>query len=126
MNMNIEQSKLGMEMVAAVREIVSPLPEVVEEVDGFGHIVFRVRDKSFARIGGDDERGFSLSFKATRETQEFLVQQEPYWKTPYVGQHGWVSTWAKEPRIWADLGPLIVEGYCLAAPKSLAKMVLSK
>jgi predicted DNA-binding protein (MmcQ/YjbR family) len=124
--MTTEHVKQEQVILTAVRAICSSLPEVVEEVDGFGHTVFRVKDKSFVRIGGDTERGYSLSFKANRETQEFLIQQQPYWKTPYIGQHGWVSTWANEPDCWSELGPLLVEGYCLAAPKNLVKQVLGK
>jgi hypothetical protein len=60
------------------------------------------------------------------ESQEFLIQQEPYWKTPYFGQYGWVSTWANETDSWNELKPLLFEAYCLAAPKSLLKQVVNE
>lgn len=118
------QSKQGQDMLANVRRICNKLPEVTEVIDGFGHTVFRVRNKSFIMMGGDEARGTTMSIKASKEMQQFLLgQQGPYWKTPYIGQHGWVSTFALEPDCWSELEPLIVEGYCLAAPKSLVKQV---
>jgi predicted DNA-binding protein (MmcQ/YjbR family) len=118
------QSKQGQDMLANVRRICKKLPEVTEVIDGFGHTVFRVRDKSFIIMGGDEERGPTIAIKASKEMQQFLLGQHgPYWKTPYIGQHGWVSTLAQEPDCWTGVEPLIVEGYSLAAPKSLAKHI---
>ncbi len=42
--------------------------------------------------GGKSEKRIQfLSFKSDRETQELLLQKEKYFKTPYIGRHGWVS-----------------------------------
>jgi hypothetical protein len=50
------------------------------------------------------------------ENQEILLQQGPYYKTPYFGRHGWVSV--------KSLGDLLKEAYLRAAPKRLVKQLL--
>lgn len=123
----INLTKQGQDMLVNVRSIVRDLPEVTEQIDGFGYTTFRVRNKTFIMMGGTVEKGPTLSIKASKEEQEFLLgQQGPYWKTPYIGQHGWVSTSANTPGCWSDLEPLIVEGYCLAAPKRLVRQVMDE
>lgn len=124
-HVDVIMSKEGRRMLENVRTIVKKLPEVEEVIDGFGHTVIRVRNKSFIFLGGSLESGPVISIKATKEMQQFLIgqQQGTFWKTPYIGQHGWVSTYAAAPDSWIELEPLIVEGYCLAAPKSLVKEV---
>lgn len=119
-------SKREQELKAAVNEIVGSYPEVYIAIDGFGSTLFRVKEKSFVRIAGDEQQGYFLCFKASRETQEFLIQQESYWKTAYFGQYGWVSTRADETNSWEKLKPLLFEAYCLSAPKSLVKQVIQK
>lgn len=37
--------------IERLRETVAGLPEVVEKIDKFGHVAFRVRDKPFVMIG---------------------------------------------------------------------------
>lgn len=112
-------SKHEQELKTAVHKIVAGFPEVSEVIDGFNSILFRVKNKSFVRIAGDEQKGYFLCFKASLESQEFLVQQEPYWKTPYFGQYGWVSTWANQPECWEELRPLLREAYYQSAPKKL-------
>ncbi|MEW5597039.1 MmcQ/YjbR family DNA-binding protein [Peribacillus frigoritolerans] len=76
--------------------------------------------KSFV-ISGESEKGFSLSFKSDRETQELLLQKEKYFKTPYIGRHGWVSIQNPDREDWDELTYLIQEGYLRAAPKRMVK-----
>lgn len=103
-----------------LRKICLALPEAVEHIDGFGHNTFKVNGKSFV-IAGDREKGFHLSFKSDRETQALLLQKEYFLKTPYIGQHGWVSIQNPHGEIWAELTDLIQEAYLRAAPKRLVK-----
>jgi predicted DNA-binding protein (MmcQ/YjbR family) len=103
-----------------VRNICLALPEAVEHIDGFGHNTFKINGKSFV-ISGESEKGFSLSFKSDRETQELLLQKEKYFKTPYIGRHGWVSIQNPDREDWDELTSLIQEGYLRAAPKRMVK-----
>ena len=107
-------------MLDNVRTICLALPEAVEVIDGFGHNTYKVNGKSFV-ISGESEKGFSLSFKSDRETQELLLQKEHYYKTPYIGQHGWVSMQNPNGEDWEELSDLIQEAYLRAAPKRLVK-----
>ena len=59
------------------RKICFVLPEAVEHIDGFGHNTFKINRKSFV-ISGESEKGFSLSFKSDRETQELSLQKESF------------------------------------------------
>jgi predicted DNA-binding protein (MmcQ/YjbR family) len=115
------QSKQGIEMLDNVRRICQPLPEVEEIIDGFGHTTFKVRGKSFIMMGEGGDAP-SLSFKSDHENQEILLQQEQYYKTPYIGQHGWVSI--KSPQNWDVLGDWLKEAYLRAAPRRLVKQLL--
>ncbi|MBB6669282.1 MmcQ/YjbR family DNA-binding protein [Cohnella nanjingensis] len=120
-------SAVGLEAVTRIREICAGLPEAEEKIDGFGHTVFHVRNKSFVMMG-ERQRGCSIAFKTSPATQEILLQQPdaPYFKTPYIGQHGWVSLIAAETTNWAEAASLVREGYCRAAPKRLAHLVLER
>ncbi|WP_238402949.1 hypothetical protein [Paenibacillus mesophilus] len=55
-------------------------------------------------------------------SQELLIQQDGFFKTPYIGQHGWVSV--KNPQNWDMLEDLLKEAYLRAAPKRLAKQFM--
>ncbi|QOS91315.1 MmcQ/YjbR family DNA-binding protein [Peribacillus sp. JNUCC41] len=107
-------------MLEIVRNICLALPEAVEHIDGFGHNTFKTNGKSFV-ISGESEKGFSLSFKSDRETQELLLQNGNFFKTPYIGHHGWVSIQNPDKEDWDELTYLINEAYLRAAPKRLVK-----
>lgn len=117
---NSLDSPAGRRLLKALRKVCEPLPEVTEEIDGFGHTAFRVRKKSFV-IAGMGERGTAISIKSDPANQALLVDRGPWYRTPYIGQHGWVSVDDPLEQDWAEIAELIVDGYRLAAPKSLAK-----
>lgn len=114
------ESQVTGDMLERAREICLALPQAVEIIDGFGHNTFKINGKSFV-ISGESEKGFRLSFKSDRETQALLLQKEYFFKTPYIGQHGWVSIENPESENWDELGDLIQEAYLRAAPKRLVK-----
>lgn len=107
-------------MLENVRKICLALPEAAELIDGLGHNTFKINGKSFV-ISGENEKGFSLSFKSDRETQEILLQNEYFYKTPYIGHHGWVSIQNPAEEHWVELKDLIQEAYLRAVPKRLVK-----
>ncbi len=117
---NSLDSPAGRRLLKALRKVCEPLPEVTEEIDGFGHTAFRVRKKSFV-IAGMGERGTAISIKSDPANQALLVDRGPWYRTPYIGQHGWVSVDDPLEQDWAEIAELIVDGYRLAAPRSLAK-----
>ncbi len=120
---NSLDSPAGRRLLKALRKTCAPLPEVTEEIDGFGHTTFRVRKKSFV-IAGIGEGGSALSIKSDPTNQALLVDRGPWYRTPYIGQHGWVSVDDPLAQDWPEIAELIVDGYRLAAPARLAKLVL--
>jgi predicted DNA-binding protein (MmcQ/YjbR family) len=120
MTSNQLDSPDGQRLLAALRAVAERLPEVQEIIDGFGHTTFKVRKKSFV-IAGMGERGEALSIKTDPVTQEALVRHGPYYRTPYIGQHGWVSITDPLEQDWNEIEELIVDGYRRAAPKRLAR-----
>ncbi|RKN82148.1 MmcQ/YjbR family DNA-binding protein [Paenibacillus ginsengarvi] len=118
------KSPNSINMLQNVRRICAGLPEAEELVDGFGHSVFKVRGKSFVMMGEVDNGDANLSFKSDRENQEILTRQEGFYRTPYIGQHGWVSI--KNPQQWDELGDLLQEAYLRAAPKRLVRLFMDE
>lgn len=76
-------------------------------------------------MGENEHEGSpGLSIKSDKEQQYLLLQQGGYVKTPYIGQHGWVSLESGSTPNWGELADLIKEAYLRAAPKKLMKQVL--
>ncbi len=105
-------------MLERVRAICLRMPEISELVDGHGHTTFKARDKSFIMM-----RDGVIHIKSTPENQELLLQDGRYFKTPYIGQHGWIGM--RSPFDWTEIADLLEEAYLLAAPKRLAKQWLA-
>jgi predicted DNA-binding protein (MmcQ/YjbR family) len=73
-----------------VRAICLELPGALETTS-FGHPTWKARRKAFAvfeKYRGDG----SLALKADPGGQHAVIQTDArFYRTPYVGQHGWVS-----------------------------------
>lgn len=110
----------GRRLLAALRSACARLPEVEEGVDGFGHNTFKVRKKSIV-IAGMGATGNAISIKSDPPTQAVLVRTGPYYRTPYIGQHGWVTIEDPLAHDWSEVEALIEDGYRLAAPRRLVK-----
>jgi hypothetical protein len=108
--------------VARVRAICLALPEAVEKPFG-DHTApaFRVRDKFFVMLAED---GSTMSLKAPKGVQGILVNAEPerFFVPKYVGHKGWVGVRLdlRTPPDWDEMEEMIMESYCLTAPKRLA------
>ncbi|GBG11683.1 phosphoribosylglycinamide formyltransferase [Paenibacillus agaridevorans] len=104
----------GRAMLERVRSICAEFPESTELVDGHGHTVYKVKSKSFIMM-----RDGIMHIKSTPENAEILLQDARFFRTPYIGQHGWISINHLEE--WEMIADLLEEAYLLAAPKGLAK-----
>lgn len=115
-------SESGMFMLRKARETYSRLPKIEEKIDGFGHFVVQVNGKSFL-IMGDGEKGLApgMNIKSDKETQQLLIAQGHFFKTPYIGQHGWVSIKVDQIHDWDEIGQLVVEAYLRQAPKNVVQ-----
>ncbi len=106
----------GKRLLTALRKTCAKLADVEEVLDGFGHTTFKVKKKSFV-IAGMGEAGTSISIKCDPITQAALIKRGPYYRTPYIGQHGWVSVENPLKEGWAEVQELIADAYALASPK---------
>ena len=119
---NRQRSKQELDFIERVRKATRKLPGVDVSIDGFGHTTFKVGKKSFVLVGGgNDGNEGSISIKADPTTQASLVKHGPYVRTPYIGQHGWVSLFGYVKIDWKQVAELIEDAYRLAAPKKLLK-----
>jgi hypothetical protein len=98
-----------------LRELALGLPGT-EERETWGHPTFRVRDKIFASMDGDD--GAIATVKASPEDQEALVGGDPrtFGVASHVGRYGWTTI--RLDRVDPDeLRELVVEAWRQTAPK---------
>ncbi len=109
------------------REICLSLPETREVfVEAWGHPTFRVGQnlKMFASCSPPDAERLSLGMKVDKAHQQALVQTDARFSVAaYVGKHGWVDFDASGAVEWDLVRELVVESYCLNAPKRLARQV---
>jgi predicted DNA-binding protein (MmcQ/YjbR family) len=113
-------------LINRVRRLCLALPEAFE-LEAWDHPTFRVgsgRGKIFC-IATDS--GSSITVKADPvEREALLAQGDPFYLPPYVGTKGWVGVNLDHPRTdWEEVAELIATGYCLIAPKRLARQVTS-
>ena len=78
-------------------------------------------DRTSAATVGRVSAGFGV--EADLGHVAILVDRGPYYRTPYIGQHGWVTLDDPLDHDWSEIRELIVDAYRLAAPKSLAKLL---
>lgn len=112
-------SEEGRRLLALLRGITAGLPEVEEVIDGFGHTTFKVRRKSFV-IAGMGTEGTDVAIKSDPTTQAHLIRSGRWFRTPYIGHHGWVSTADPEGTDREELTDLITDAWRLAAPRTLS------
>jgi predicted DNA-binding protein (MmcQ/YjbR family) len=117
---NRRKSTAEKRVLERLRKLCTTLPEVTETVDGHGHATFRVGAKTLAMLGESEDLP-SLGLNTDRQTQSELVKRKDFYPTPYVGQHGWVSTDGNEKEIDWKVVQLVIEAtYRRVAPKRLA------
>jgi predicted DNA-binding protein (MmcQ/YjbR family) len=114
------ESPEGRKLLAALRRVMKRLPDVAEVIDGFGHTTFKAGEKSFV-IAGMGEAGTAISIKSDLVTQDALIRRGPFYRTPYIGQHGWISIDAPLSHDWSEVEELIADAYGLVGPKRAAK-----
>jgi len=75
------------------------------------HPAFRVGKKPFAVAGlNRREVGGALSINLGREAQGDLLDDERFMRTPYIGQHGWVTVSHDALRA-GELRTLVIESW---------------
>jgi predicted DNA-binding protein (MmcQ/YjbR family) len=88
------------------------------EKEAWGHPNFRVAGHTFAVFEIYKGRA-SIAIRADPEEQSFLVNRFGFFKTPYVGNRGWVSVWVDQPAPFRLMGDLATQAHrrCVEAPR---------
>lgn len=114
--MKLEPSKSVTQLLGALRRVCAGLPGA-EEYVMVHHPAFRVGKKPFAIAGMEEAtRGATLSVNLGPEAQADLLGDERFSRTPYIGQHGWVTIARAELRA-GELDALVAESYRRVAGK---------
>ena len=116
---NRKTSAAEVRVLNRFRKVCKVFPGVTETLDGHGHAAFRVGTKTLAMLG-ESEGTPSLGLKTDTQTQSQLLKRDDFYATPYVGQHGWVSTDGSEDDIdWEIVQMIVAATYRRVAPKRL-------
>ena len=121
-NANRPVSKAEQAILDRLKRVTARLPDVTVERDGFGHSVLKVGKRSFVIVGEGDGDGATVSIKTDPATQDLLVRQGIFERTPFIGQHGWVTAWGKAADLpWPTIEGLVEDAWRAVAPKRLLK-----
>lgn len=67
-----------------------------------------------------------IGFKLQMAHAEMIIDDDRFWRAPYVGHKGWVSMDATRVNDWERLRSMILESYELIAPKKILAKLESK
>jgi predicted DNA-binding protein (MmcQ/YjbR family) len=111
------------DVLAELRKICLALPGTAETLT-WGEPHFRVADKIFVGFGIKDGKA-TVGFKVDMLHADLLVAGDPrFTRAPYVGHKGWVSMDVTGGvKDWEEVRALILESYCLIAPRKLRALV---
>lgn len=116
--------------LAKTLEIVAAFPEAEVKASGRSgeHRTMTIRKKTFAYYLYDHHGDgiVSIAAKAAAGAQAELIHEDPdnYYRPDYLGPKGWVALRLDRARLdWGDVAELLVNAYCLQAPKKLAARV---
>jgi predicted DNA-binding protein (MmcQ/YjbR family) len=98
-----------------LRKICLRLPAATEGVS-FGHPTFRVANKIFAVL--EEYKGeLGICLKVGKLLQGVFLNDSRFFRTPYIGKHGWVTLRAyAAPLNWNEIRELVKCSYDLVAP----------
>src|ERR1700681_4978790 len=98
-----------------LREICLALPKS-SETTTFGHPTFQVGTKTFTVL--ETYKGvLSICVKVGKKMQPVFLEDSRFYRTPYVGQHGWGSLRATTKLDWDEIGELVRGSYELVHNK---------
>ncbi|MBM3787194.1 MAG: MmcQ/YjbR family DNA-binding protein [Acidobacteria bacterium] len=122
--MHLELDAKGRKYLEKFRKIALALPDVAE-TESFGHPWFRAGGPKGKVISvfGNEGGHWSVCFKVGKASMSLFLADPRFVKTPYIGNHGWVSLLldAKKPN-WDEVEELLRTSYRNnAAPKLVAK-----
>ena len=107
-----------------IRQICLNFPETEERLN-HGMPAFAVKNRSaFVFVQESKQRkNASIWFKALREVQEELIEQDPdrFFAPPYLGPAGWAGLRLDIDLDWSEVAQAMEEASRLVAPKRAIK-----
>ena len=103
-----------------LRKICLRLPGATEGIT-FGHPTFRVAGKMFAVL--EEYKGeLGICLKVGKLLQGVFLEDARFFRTPYIGKHGWVTLrMHAAPLNWNEVRQLVEGSYGMVAPEKSAK-----
>jgi len=97
-----------------LREVCLRLPAATEGIT-FGHPIFRVEKKMFAVL--EEYKGeLGICLKVGTLLQGVFLDDPRFFRTPYIGKHGWVTLRVyAAPLNWSEIRELVKGSYDLVA-----------
>jgi predicted DNA-binding protein (MmcQ/YjbR family) len=92
------------------------LPRATETVT-FGHPTFQVEKKTFAVL--EEYKGeLGICVKVGELLQGVFLKDARFFRTPYIGKHGWVTLRVHAaPLNWREIRELVKGSHLLVAPR---------
>ena len=108
------------QILAQLRKICMAL-KGAEETISFGHPTFRVNGKMFCVLEEyKDELGICV--KVEQVLQGVFLDDPRFFRTPYIGKHGWVTLRVYAARLnWSEVKDLVKGSYMLVHAKAAEK-----
>jgi predicted DNA-binding protein (MmcQ/YjbR family) len=108
------------QILAQLRKICLAL-KGAEETVSFGHPTFRVNGKMFCVLEEyKDEMGICV--KVEQVLQGVFLDDPRFFRTPYIGKHGWVTLRVYAARLnWSEVKDLVKGSYMLVHAKAAKK-----
>jgi len=106
------------EVLRRLREICLWLPGASETVT-FGHPTFQANRKTFAVLE-EYKSELSICVLAGKRMQGVFLKDPRFYRTPYIGNRGWVSLKVHgAPLDWREVRELVVGSHALATDAAL-------
>jgi len=99
------------ETLEKLRKVCLALPGA-EETSGHGHPTFKVKKKTFAILHGPEGEP-AIALKVGKDMAPVFLRDPRFYRTPHVGQHGYVSLRAQGNLDWAEIAELVHGSYQL-------------
>jgi len=95
--------------------------EGAEETVTFGHPTFRVNGKTFCVL--EEYKGeLGICVKVEQELQRLFLDDPRFFRTPYIGRHGWVTLRVYATRLnWSEVKDLVKGSYLLVRQRAAKK-----
>jgi predicted DNA-binding protein (MmcQ/YjbR family) len=92
--------------------------ESAEQIVTFGHPTFRVNGKSFCVF--EEYKGeLGICIRVEKELQGLFLDDPRFFRTPYIGKHGWVTLRVQAARLnWREIKELVKGSYLFARARA--------